>query len=185
MAKKKTIDGIVYYPQKCVQNCNCSKCNKFIYSNTLVYSAENINSTKIVCVECVNKIFLKNQEAKNKEATEYPTEQPLYVGTKHDCKKTVYETIPFYFINNNKSQKINIKKCPFCQKYFIEEEDYNKKSFYFHKYKLINTHTGKELIKFTLEKSFYREQQKTVQEIPSHLQWAAKHPYQGGGCSGK
>lgn len=185
MAKKKNIAGIVYFPKKQHQDCNCSKCNRFIDSTTTAYLVGHLNSNEMMCKLCVNKLFTENQVAKDKGAAPYDVSCPLHVGLRHECNKQTYENIPFYFINEEKSKKINVKKCPQCGMYFIDESDYHQNSFYFDKYRLINSHTKKELVKFTATTKHLHPTQKIENEVPAHLQWAAKHPYQGGGFSGK
>ena len=185
MAKAKNIDGITYFPRKQHQNCYCSKCNKFIESTTLSYLVGNLNSNRIICTQCVNTLFTENQVTKDKGTNPFPTEIPLYIGISHSCPKQPYENILFYFINEEKIKKINVKKCTNCGKLFIDTESYNKNSFYFSKYRLINSLTQKEIVKFNSATQFFHPQQKSTPEIPAHLQWFAKHPYRGGGFSGK
>ena len=185
MAKKKNIGGIIYFPQKQHQVCYCSKCSTFIDSTILAYLVGNLNSNNMVCSRCVNKMFMENQVAKDKGAEPFSTETSLYVGIKHSCLKQVYESIPFYFINNEKSKKITVKKCPNCNAYFIDTDVYNKNSFYFDKYRLINSQTKKEIVKFKSTTQNLRSKIRTASEVPAHMQWAAKHPYQGGGFSSK
>ena len=185
MAKKKNIAGIVYFPRKQHPNCNCSKCKVFIDSSTVAYLVGNLNSDEMMCGTCVNALFMENQIAKDKGAKPYDVNIPLYVGIRHGCNKQIYENVPFYFINEEKSKKINIKKCPRCSMYFVDEAVYHQNSFYFDKYQLINSQTKKEMVKFNAATKHLRPTQKSATEVPAHLQWAAKHPYQGGGFSGK
>lgn len=185
MAKKKNIAGIVYFPRKQHPNCNCSKCKVFIDSSTVAYLVGHLNSDEMMCGSCVNALFMENQIAKDKGAEPYDVNIPLYVGIRHGCNKQIYENIPFYFINEEKSKKINVKKCPKCGMYFVDEEVYHQNSFYFDKYQLINSQTKKEMVKFNTATKYLHPTQKIETEVPNHLQWAAKHPYQGGGFSGK
>jgi hypothetical protein len=69
--------------------------------------------------------------------------------------------------------------------YFVDEEVYHQNSFYFDKYRIINSQTQKEMVKFNAATKYLRPTQKNEAEVPAHLQWAVKHPYQGGGFSGR
>ena len=185
MAKKKNIGGIAYFPKRHHPDCYCLKCNKFIDSTMLAYLVGNLNSNDMVCSGCINKMYMENRVAKDKGAEAYPSDLPLYVGIKHSCLKQIYENIPFYFINGNVSKKITVKKCPSCGEFFIDTETYNKNFIYFDQYKLINSQSRKKMVRFITTTQCFHPQKKLESEIPTHLQWAAKHPYKGGGFSGK
>lgn len=187
MAKRKNIGGVVYYPTKKHKEGYCCICNRTINSQAQAYYIEKTQSTDMVCAICVNRMFTENQRIKNKEIAPYPSDTPLFVGKKHNCGKQTYESVPFYFFNEQKKKKLIVKKCPNCGLYFVDTDMYYQNTFYFDKYLLLNSNTQKPIAKFTIisERISTRKYSKSYEQIPNSVRWAIKHPFQGGDCSGK
>ncbi|MGN1409649.1 MAG: hypothetical protein ACI4XJ_05675 [Eubacteriales bacterium] len=187
MPKKKIIDGIIFFPLKKHDEAICVKCERYINSEKTAYATSTINPTKLLCVDCMNHMAAQNLQVKEKNAVEYPKDRELYIGTTHKCSNCVFEKQFFFFCKDGKSKKIVVKKCLVCDNYFLDFKNYEHNLFYLDEYLLFRSSTGKEMIKFEQSEN-YLPSRKTEQEqidIPDTVRWAATHPYQGGGCSGK
>ena len=186
-AKKKTIKGITYYPQKQKRTCDCANCGASIIENDRSYAVGTISSDIIFCAKCVNSIFREDLKQKDKNAIEYPEERILYIGKTHRCSKVVFEKTPYYFCKGNRRKKVFLYNCPVCGEYFLPIDEFREHAFYMEDYKLVSADTGKPYIVYKTPDAYTpgKKYQHERQEIPESLQWAAKHPYQGGGFSGK
>lgn len=111
----------------------------------------------------------------------------LYIGKTHRCSKVVFEKVPYYFCKGDKRKKVFVYNCPECGENFLPLDEFREHSFYMEQYKLISADTGKPYIIYKTPESYLpgKKYQHEKREIPESLQWAAKHPYQGGGFSGK
>ena len=183
MAKSKNIGGTVYLPVKQHDECRCSKCGAYISSKDKVYVC--MSSGNISCFKCMDKLFAQERLAKEHNAKNWPVNKPLYVGLRHDCGKQVYETVSFYFSNGSIKKKIQVKLCHKCGKYIVETDTYKRNVLLFEAYRMINTKTNKDIIKLNGFVRSVRGEDKHALEATPQEQWAAKHPYQGGGFSGK
>lgn len=186
MAKRKNINGTVYSPKKHNLAYHCFNCHRLIESFTLSYEVGNSAPAKIMCATCVNKLFAQYQIERDKNISAYSREIPLYIGTKHSCGKQTFESIPFYFTNENKTKKLSVKKCPRCNEHFIDDRLYRQNLFYFDEYKMYDPITKKQLARIDAPLKPITWDKTTVsREIPYNVRWAVTHPYQGGNCSGK
>lgn len=187
MAKVKTIAGVTYYPIKQHPDGICNRCGDVLCNHSLVYLIGKRDSNEMNCANCVNELFAESNKIKNLEADCFPTENWLLVGERHGCRSVTLESVPFYFENDGKSRKITIEQCPKCRRYVVPLSVYSSNLFYFEKYKMLKSSTHKPHISSVAQglkvSHIKREYEKT--EIPESLQWAAKHPYQGGSFSGK
>ncbi len=187
MAKKKTINGVTYYPKKRHEDGYCQNCGLYITESTSVYRKGSEDSSELICAKCVNDMFVEKQRDNDRSIVEYPVEERLFVGTRHKCGKVTLENIPFYFENEGRMVKVVIKKCPKCNSFFISSESRRANSYFFKKYQLLSAETGKPLPQSVVEGfvGSNRKKEYEKEEIPNSVQWAIKHPFQGGSCSGK
>ena len=187
MAKSKTIEGITYFPQKHHDEGCCTKCGNSFDTFAKVYRVGSLSSSEYVCAKCVNRLYMEKQVAKDRGAVEFPLDDTIFVGTRHKCGKVILESIPFYFKNEEKAKKIIIKKCPVCTAYFVATDVQRANSFYFQRYNLISTDTGKKILPSVIPGfvASNRKREYEKEEIPESVQWALAHPFQGGTCSGK
>jgi hypothetical protein len=77
--------------------------------------------------------------------------------------------------------------CPICRKNFLPINEFRENVYYLGDRILINSDTGKPFERYKLPETYIpgKKHSHEKMEIPESLQWAAKHPYQGGGFSGK
>ena len=77
MAKKKTIDGVTYYPKKRHEDGYCQKCGLFLTELSSVYRKGSEDSSELICAKCVNDMFVEKQRDNDRSIVEYPVEELL------------------------------------------------------------------------------------------------------------
>ena len=166
--------------------CHCVKCGRSIDPNNRSYLVGDDPST-IYCPHCVNSIYSEDQKQKDKKITKYPNNEPIYLGKNHRCRNVVYEKVPYLFFKNGKRKKVYLYNCPICGRNFLPLDEFREHAYYLEDNKLISTDTGKPYVPYKIPESYMpgKKYYHDKMEMPESLQWAAKHPYQGGGFSGK
>lgn len=124
----------------------------------------------------------------------------IYVGkplnTTHNCEIKKEQYIPYrvYFKLKGRIQKelpLTVIQCPKCKNIYLSEKTYKKHWFEFKRYYFIHTKTGKppkQMLRVNSkppEKNFNIKIDKKELKTPQYIVNGLKHPFQGGGCSGK
>lgn len=179
--KKQVLDGQSLLPEKVYNQEKCDYCMKTPKPNIL-YSFDCENSSQRICFKCI-------QAKRRQSAHLFTSDDKIYIGTKkHSCgygKSMFSQQLGRFHDKKGKLIYIPIYQCKTCGAYIVDGKTYEKNSSLLQQCVLINTKTGITLTKFTATERALRPQKKITTEVPDHLQWAIKHPYQGGGCSGK
>lgn len=189
MSKKSQIKGIRYYSKKTPFNAQCSLCKRIINSKNSYYS-EN-TPDELICGKCYSALCVLDNNEQTISAKIIETEKTIYVGAKvtHLCEgKSVFLTECYGKFKCKSSHLIlPIKMCTNCNNIFLSSKLYEKHKHKLCKYKFINNKTGKPYVEATLSENYnsHLTEEKQAVEIPASVQWAIKHPFQGGGCSGK
>ena len=182
VAKQRTINGITYRPRKTnTQSVVCSMCKR-ICCNLAFY--EDTNTSNIFCLKCINVLTNKDKKDKMKSATSYPITRSLYVGkNSHQCGNSndLYENTTFVFGQGENKVYIGVNRCKICGNYIISYNDYEKYKRNLKDYKLLSSKNNKPITESSGFVYYPRWAPKTSSDLPNHVQWAAKHPYSGGG----
>lgn len=146
----------------------------------------NDHST-VYCAQCMVVIYRADQKQKDKNIIEYPKDKAIYLGKNHVCRNVVYEKIPYLFNKGEKQKKVYLYNCPVCGRNFLPLDEFKEHAYYLEDATLISTDTGKPYVIYKIPETYMpgKKHHHDRMEIPESLQWAAKHPYQGGGFSGK
>ena len=179
--KKQVLDGQLLIPEKISVPEQCEFCNNTPKENVLYsYICENLN--KRICYRCIEK-------KKRQCAHHFTDNNTIYIGTKkHRCgygKSMFDHQLGRFCEKSGKIQYLPIYQCKKCYAYIVDGKTYEKHSALLHQCTLIDTKTGKTRSQIIFTGRSLRPPQKITTEIPDHMKWAAKNPYQGGGCSGK
>ena len=178
--KKQILEGIVLIPEKLTVPVECDCCGEFP-ATKILYSSKNGGKMRI-CFNCI-------QNKKRQTARIFTLEDKIHIGTKkHICgygTNMFDEKVGAFSEKNGKTRYLKFFQCKKCGVYIVDGKTYEKNRPLFDQYVLIDTKSGKEIVKFNATGISHRPQIKKESDVPAHIQWAAKHPYQGGGCSGK
>lgn len=179
--KKQILDGQVLIPQKMSTPTKCDFCHNIPKTNIL-YPFKFEHSLAFICYHCI--------DAKRKQsAKEFSDADRLYIGTKtHKCghgQGVLKKDLGVFHERNGLVKYLKIYHCKKCGAYVMDTKTYEANFSLMKQYNLIDSKTGLKTSKFSTSTISPREKKTIKNEIPDHLQWAAKHPYQGGGCSGK
>lgn len=179
--KQQILEGQILIPEKTSVPEKCEFCNQIPKANIL-YSYECENLSKRICCRCIEK-------KKRESAHHFSNDDKIYIGTKkHSCgygKSMFDHQLGGFREKNGKIQYLPIYQCKKCGAYIVDGKTYEKYSSLLHRCTLIDTKSGITRAPFISTGRPLRPQKKIKTEAPDHLQWAAKHPYQGGGFSGK
>lgn len=127
---------------------------------------------------------------------DFPKSEPIFFGIKnHPCGVSQLEIRKVRFYKNNTQMVYQLFYCPSCKQYIFKNESEKKKQRKLNnlcEYTLINAYTGKKIKNFEEKYSFVPSEKRTAypikakkKEPPLSVQWAASHPFQGGGCAPK
>lgn len=188
MPNIRRIYDVDYYSVKKNTVNYCIQCGKKILINTSAYAKDSKNSSQLVCRECI--MILADQFQYEKYGRiPFPKEEPLYVGlVGHTCSTlnhSDFVTKTAIFRRKKRSAIISVSHCIKCNRFFVEQQDFQKHHDILYDYKLHHTITGKILPGSRADTAFVRVQKPEEPDIPASVLWAYMHPYQGGGCSGK
>ena len=179
--KKQVLEGKVLIPQKMSFPVKCEFC-EIAPKTSILYSLELDNGKKQICYNCIEK-------KKRQSSYKFSFDDKLHIGTKkHICgygKNMFDEKVGAFSEKSGQIKYLKIYQCKKCGVFIVDGKTYEKNHSLFNQYVLIDTKSGKEMVKFSSTGISHRPKIKTESEAPTHLQWAAKHPYQGGGFSGK
>lgn len=189
MAKKRNIDGILFYPRKNHIATSCNRCGRSLPSNKKAYEKRR-GSNEFYCGFCMEELSECAQKELKENVLVFPLTETVFVGKKgHICTGTSKNMVPVMaqFFGKGKKLETIIYKCSGCGKYIMGGKTYDNNSELLVGYKLIRTRTGKEIIhyNFSLENTTKLPPKKVYKEIPANVRWAATHPFQGGDCIGK
>lgn len=186
MPNGRKIFDITYYLVKRKNALNCSHCGKRLPAFTEIYAKDTKNGRLVVCRECVMQLSDQYQN-ETYGRIPFPKEEPLYVGLiGHFCVDRESKMIPQTAIFRRKTQKavVPVYHCQDCGRYFIGMPEYQKHCMILSDYNLYHTLTSKPFPGRGSAIEISKEQ-KREKEYSDSVVWAYKHPYQGGGCSGK
>ena len=127
---------------------------------------------------------------------DFPKSEPIFFGTKnHTCGVSQLETCMARFYKKNAQVVYSLFYCPTCKKYIFKNRSGKKqqrKLDNLREYTLINAYTGEKIKSFGEKYGVIPNERRTaypakakVEESPLSVQWAASHPFQGGGCTPK
>lgn len=193
MAKKIKIGLAVYaLGNNYVSEVSCRGCGIVFKHPHRAYSAIKYdNPEDYYCLNCINKLKADFNEQLKQKAFAYPIQKKLYVGSNHQCGEKITDFVYrlAYFTAGRSGRLLPLRQCKKCGEYFIILNDAKKHAKFLQKYTLMNPQTQKRIyIPYVTKEMFspraYSNQGKPVEATPQE-QWAAKHPYQGGGFSGK
>lgn len=187
MQKVRKIFDIAYYPVERKNALNCTHCGKRLPAGTQIYAKNTPNGRLVVCRECIMRLSDQYQN-ETYGRIPFPQEEPLYVGlVGHFCVNRETKMIPKTAIFRRKTQKAvaPVYHCQECGRYFMSTPDYQKNCSIISAYNLHHTMTNKPFPGRSITASSEKSSSKKEQEHPDQVVWAYKHPYQGGGCSGK
>ena len=125
------------------------------------------------------------------EAMVIDVEKPIYVGVKekHICNDIQQEPSDCYGkfeVNGKQLLTLPIKICTVCGRITLSSKYYEKNKHKLTKYSFINARSGKPYLQIKPSENYVSGfKTKTTREIPDSVIWSMKHPFQGGGCSGK
>ena len=125
------------------------------------------------------------------EAINIDVEKTIYVGVKgkHICNNTpqeLYDCYGKFDVNGKQLLTLPIKICNVCGRIVLSGKYYEKNKYKLTKYSFINSYTGKPYLEIKPSENYVRGfKSNTSREIPNSVIWSMKHPFQGGGCSGK
>jgi hypothetical protein len=170
----------------------CKGCGFIFKYPHRAYSAVRYDAPEdYYCLNCINKLKINFIEQIKQKAFVYPVQKKLYVGSNHQCGEKITDFIYClaYFMVGNSGRLLPLRKCKKCGEYFIILNDAKKHDKFLQKYILINPQTQKQIyIPYVTKEMFSphacSNTRKPAEATPQE-QWAAKHPYQGGGFSGK
>lgn len=179
--KKQVLDGRTLIPEKIFGQKKCDFCQKHPKTNILYpFKIDELN--KWICYKCID-------EKRKQSAHQFTYDDEVHIGTKkHRCgygKNMFCSQIGAFTEKNGRIKYIKIYQCNKCGAYIVDAKSYEKNFALFNQYNLFDTKSGKPIIKFVATERSLRPKQREELEAPAHIQWAVKHPYQGGGFSGK
>ena len=193
MAKKIKIGLAVYalHNNYCAE-VRCQGCGFVFKQPHRVYSAIKYdNPQNYYCLKCIEQLKLDCEAQARKRAFEYPVTKKLYVGSNHQCGEKIENFIYrlAYFKIGRSGRLLPLRQCKNCGEYFIILSDAQKYAKFLQRYTLINPKTKQQMYIPYITKNMYSPRSYSNQGKPAEAtpqeQWAAKHPYQGGGFSGK
>ena len=193
MAKKIKIGLAVYtLNNKYCSEVRCTGCECIIKQPHRAYSAIKYDNPKnYYCLACLNKMKIDFQEQSKQRAFAYPKQKKLYIGSNHKCGEKIddFAYRLAYFQIGRSARLLPLRQCKQCKEYFMILSDAKKNAYILQPYTLINPQTKKQIYipyypKNMVSPKPYSNQGKLVEATPRE-QWAARHPYQGGSCSGK
>ena len=189
MSKKALINQERYYSAKTVEGSTCYKCQRVIRSKNNYYS---INSPeKFLCNSCYCKMVSNHVKKQMIDAITIDTETIIYVGVKekHACNNAHQELIDSYAkfdVDGKQLLTLPIKVCNSCGRIIISGKYYEKNKHKLAKYSFVNSRTGKPYLEIKASENYVPGfKSNATREIPNSVIWAMKHPFRGGGCSGK
>ena len=189
MSKKALINGNQYYSAKTVEGSTCYKCQRHIHSKNSYYSIKF--PRKFLCNSCYRKLVSNHVKKQMIEAITIDTETIIYVGVKgrHICNNAPQElndTYAKFDVDGKQFLTLPIKVCNSCGRIILSGKYYEKNKQKLTKYSFINSRTGKPYLEIKASENYVPGfKSNTTREIPNSVIWAMKHPFQGGGCSGK
>ncbi len=193
MAKKIRIGLAVYaLGNDYGMEITCDGCGAIIKYPQRVYSAIRYDSPlNHYCSKCIEKLKTDFQKKAKQNAFAYPTEKKLYVGNSHQCGERVENFVYHlaYFTTGRSGRLLPLRRCKKCGEFFLLLDDAKKNAKFIQKYVLVNPKTKKQICIPYIPKNMctpfpYSNEGRAAEATPLE-QWAARHPYQGGGFSGK
>lgn len=189
MPNTRKIFGINYYAVKKRFPVCCVQCGKRIFPETQLYAKDTEHSRFVFCRECIMRLSDQYHNETNGRIP-FPKEMPLHIGlVGHFCSNKESQMIPqtAIFRRKTRSAIVPVFYCQECKRYFMGTTEYQQNCLILSDYNLHHTLTGKPFPGNTVSNSEPSSACKQDQDpkFPSFVVWSHKHPYQGGGCSGK
>ena len=187
MPNTRKIYDDVYYLVKRNTVTVCEQCHKKMLINTQVYAKGSQSSEQIFCRECTTRLSDQYQYEVFGRVP-FPNDVPLYIGLiGHPCSQLLgdYSRFPAIFRSKGRFACLSVRHCPQCDRYFIEQKDYQNNTHVLSAYSLIHTATGKPMPCSRQSVGISYSDLDIEPEFAPSVVWSYKHPFQGGGCSGK
>ena len=190
MSKKAWLDQLQYSFRKTESGSLCSKCGRHIKSKRSYFP--KANPEVAICGYCYGREVAQNNKEKTAQAREISPSTEIRVGKlkAHVCNGSNHQLLLEYgkFVETGRNQTLlcPVYICPECGALFIDSKRYEKLKYKLADYSFVNANTGKPYLELKTSEDYVPGFKASIKrEIPDSVIWSVKHPYQGGGCSGK
>ena len=185
--KKQTLDNHSY---TMITSLNSKDKCGYCGSRVSLYKRDIGWNGLYICEKCLSNKRKALEKKRKENALVVNQSDKIYLNSLgHDCNDALIEkycTLTDHRRIKNNIIYFNMLYCEKCKKFFLAEKIYNTHKSYFEQYTIYNNHKANKKIElFKPIPITRRTETKKEIDMPSHIQWAAKHPYQGGGFSGK